>query len=207
MDTKISTKGLQLIANQKFYDQIEYNKKQKLIETSNLAKQPSAVLAKLGYHFFRKFQDRLEKFENSSEIFLSNRVSRPTTNTSYFVGKAYANLGYSLVSYDLNNDGYDDLIIGAPVYPQKNLYQSGMVYVVYANPKTGTVPLHNLNLDKSADLVINPPADSIRARFGHSISVLDINLDGFNDLVIAAPSYDLRKINYEVLLYARSGSF
>lgn len=92
------------------------------------------------------------------------------------------------------------MIIGAPVYSTFNTnYQNGVVYIVLS--KNGAqLPLHNINLDQNADIVIHPPSDAISSRFGHSITVLDINLDGFEDLVISAPSYDLVNIKYEVLL-------
>ena len=200
MDTKISAKGLQLTANKKFYDQIGYNKKQNLIKTLD---NDSSKSTQRGDYTFQKFKNHINQSENFSEkinlTLLSNSKSHPKTNTTYYTVNDYSNLGYSLVSNDLNNDGFDDLIIGAPVYSKQNLYQNGIVYVVLANQKTGSVPLHNLNLEKSANLVINPPKDTIRGRFGHSISILDLNLDGFNDLIIAAPSHGLHNISYEVL--------
>lgn len=122
----------------------------------------------------------------------------PTSNTTYYVTNENANLGYALASADLNNDGLDDLVVGAPVYSELNKYQNGAVFVVFADPKSGSVPLQNLNLDKFANIVIKPPSDSVGGRFGHAVAVLDLNLDGYKDIVISAPSYDLRNINYEV---------
>jgi glycosylphosphatidylinositol phospholipase D len=103
-------------------------------------------------------------------------------------------------SDDLNSDGADDLLIGAPVYSTLNAYQSGAVFVVLS--KNGApLPLANLNLQQSADLIIEAPTGAARSRFGHSLTILDINLDGVNDIIVSAPSYMLNKMSYEVIIY------
>ena len=38
-----------------------------------------------------------------------------------------------MVSGDLNNDGFDDLIVSAPGYSSDNNIQRGRVYIIYGN--------------------------------------------------------------------------
>lgn len=218
IDIKWSEKGVLLTVNQKFHDQLRYN--QKYQQNRNLIASINDLIAhinnskadlksvyeekKVKEQLLRDFSSRLSlNNDESSEIF-GNKATiadGPIPSAGYFIANDYANLGYSLVSHDLNNDGFEDLVMGAPVYSNLNLYQNGIVFVVFADRSTGIVPLYNLNLEKSANLVIQPPLDSTRAKFGQSIAVLDLNLDGYKDLVVTAPSYDLNKIKYEVKIF------
>lgn len=186
LETQVDEKGAVFRANQRFY---EYLNSEKM-------KQVAAGLNQLNLL-------PAEESDNKQQHPMSNEYKKPnfpSTNTTYYVANENANLGYALASADLNFDGLDDLVIGAPVYSEVNKYQNGAVFVILANASTGSVPLKNINLERDADIVIKPPADAIRSRFGHSIAILDINIDGYNDIVISAPSYDLTNINYQVSL-------
>ena len=186
MDTEITEKGAVFKANDKFYEYMRsYNKVENLIASL------------MQYNLLPAGLDTINELRKPSNE-LEGEKGVKATNTTYFLANAHAQLGYSLVSYDVNGDGFDDLVMGAPVYSEINLYQNGAVFVVLADSSTGSVPLRNLNVEKEANAVIKPPSESIRGRFGHSIAVLDLNLDGFNDIVVSAPSFDLRNINYEV---------
>ena len=133
-----------------------------------------------------------KKKKKTYEIQYSNAVK---SNVSYFIENENANLGWSLAAGDLNNDQMDDLIVSAPVYSKTNLYQNGAVYVLLRKE----IPIESLDIEKFADLIIDPPEDAVNSRFGHSVIVLDLNRDGFNDIVVSAPSYNLRNISYEVI--------
>jgi hypothetical protein len=153
------------------------------------------------------------KFKKAYELNLQKKKATYTTslkmqhqttannlksNSTYYLLKDYSNLGWSMASGDINEDDADDLIMGAPVYSPLNFYQSGAVFVVLS--KNGApLPLNNLNLQQSADLIIEAPMGAARSRFGHSITILDINLDGANDIIVSAPSYMLNKMSYEVI--------
>ena len=62
-------------------------------------------------------------------------------------------------------------------------------------------PLENINLEQNADIIINSNSSNKYSRFGHKITVLDINQDGYNDIVVSAPSYNLDSIKYDVIYF------
>lgn len=57
-----------------------------------------------------------------------------------------------MISADLNQDGYEDLVVGAPGYSTLGHIQIGRVYVVYGN-QSG-LPLEDMDLDEKADQVL-----------------------------------------------------
>lgn len=82
--------------------------------------------------------------------------------------------GYSIASGDLNNDGYLDLVVGAPFHsPTPALYQSGAVYIYFGpdyDPKEAT----------------KIPASDKHTEIGFSVATGDITDDGIDDLLIGA---------------------
>jgi hypothetical protein len=92
---------------------------------------------------------------------------------------------------DVNGDGLDDLIIGAP-FGNPNVSSLGQSYVVYGNAPP------ELDLDGSNGLVTGFAIDGI-AVDSYSIffvsSAGDINGDGIDDLIIGAPYADPNSIN------------
>ncbi|XP_018102878.1 integrin alpha-7 isoform X1 [Xenopus laevis] len=89
-----------------------------------------------------------------------------------------SSFGYSVAIEDLNNDGWMDLLVGAPNFFSRKEEIGGAVYV-YMN-QAG-------KLDKSPPIRLNGSDGSM---FGIAIGSLgDINQDGFKDVAIGAP-YD-----------------
>lgn len=58
----------------------------------------------------------------------------------------------TMVSADLNQDGYGDLIVGAPGYSRTGHIQVGRVYVLHGND-LGLPPI-DLDLDKEAHVTL-----------------------------------------------------
>ncbi len=104
-------------------------------------------------------------------------------------GVAAGNRSGSSVSNagDINGDGIDDLIIGAP---EPNSSGSGTSYVVFGGTEVGaTGTLELSSLDGSNGFALNGVATG--DRLGSSVSNAgDINGDGIDDLIIGAPDAD-----------------
>ncbi|XP_066254673.1 integrin alpha-PS1 isoform X1 [Euwallacea similis] len=96
-------------------------------------------------------------------------------------GEQFASsFGYEVLVVDVNNDGLDDLLVGAPFYYSEN--KGGAVYVYY----------HLNNCEKSK-MELECKSDAVfygteQSRFGFAMtSIGDINKDGYNDVAIGAP--------------------
>ncbi|XP_056128990.1 integrin alpha-5-like isoform X2 [Lampris incognitus] len=89
--------------------------------------------------------------------------------------------GYAVATTDINNDGLDDLVVGAPMFmrrsPDGRLEELGRVYIyIQRSP---------LQLELSRPHLNGTQAFS---RFGTALAPLgDLNQDGFNDIAIGCP--------------------
>ncbi|XP_064604778.1 integrin alpha-9-like [Liolophura sinensis] len=87
--------------------------------------------------------------------------------------------GSAVTVVDINGDGLDDIIIGAPLYSY--IMNEGRAYV-FINRDLGIFHLSNPVLDGSR---------SVGSHFGAAISSLgDVDIDGYPDIVIGAPFED-----------------
>ncbi|WP_442938967.1 beta strand repeat-containing protein [Nostoc sp.] len=95
-------------------------------------------------------------------------------------------LGYSISSAgDVNSDGIDDLIIGAPG-ATPNGYRSGQTYVVFGKSTGWSATLNLSNLNGANGFTIN--GIGAYDELGSSVSSAgDVNSDGIEDLIIGAP--------------------
>ncbi|XP_077406914.1 integrin alpha-3b isoform X2 [Vanacampus margaritifer] len=91
--------------------------------------------------------------------------------------------GSSLAVTDLNNDNWNDLIVGAPFYFDRMKDEGGAVYI-YMN--------ENGSFQKIPSKVLKGPASSA---FGIAVAAIgDVNQDGFQDFAVGAPFHGTGKV-------------
>ncbi|MEO8671434.1 MAG: FG-GAP repeat protein [Tahibacter sp.] len=119
---------------------------------------------------------------------LANAGSSITFDEGDFTGLAIEGsdeFGGTLAAGDINRDGYDDLVIGAPSEDVGSTTNAGMVLFVPGGPN-GPVPSAAA---KIFDLTTSgmPGSPASFDRFGDSLAVADFNDDGVDDIAIGMP--------------------
>ena len=93
--------------------------------------------------------------------------------------------GWAVASGDANNDGYEDVIIGAPNAEPPYIYYPGETYIIFGS----SLPPAVIDLNQvSADVTIY--GDDVGDYCGYAVACGDINGDGFKDVIIGAPHAD-----------------
>ncbi|ELU17925.1 hypothetical protein CAPTEDRAFT_196848 [Capitella teleta] len=109
---------------------------------------------------------------------------------SYSSSGEYSRFGEAVITGDVNNDGLDDLIIGAPDYGE-----SGSV---------DGFPSVNSSIDEVADKKLIGIQEN--GRFGTALAIVDLNADGVNDLAISAPTIGSGSLQYHGVVYIFYGT-
>jgi hypothetical protein len=121
----------------------------------------------------------LSSVEAGSGGFVINGVSSDDSGDNS--GRSVSNAG------DVNGDGLDDLIVGAP-YDDPNGFTSGASFIVFGKTDNNTVELSNIESGNGGFVINGVSGDD---RSGRSVSNAgDINGDGLDDLLIGAPGDD-----------------
>jgi hypothetical protein len=98
--------------------------------------------------------------------------------------------GTTVAGGDFNNDGWGDLLVGAPYNSSGGSTENGRAYLYYGAP------------DK---LFCNLIGETAGDNYGYSVSGGgDANNDGYMDLIIGAPNYDYGRVS-EGRIYVVSG--
>jgi len=93
-------------------------------------------------------------------------------------------LGCAVASGDVNNDGYDDLILGAKEAKPFGRNRAGAVYVIFGDSFPS--PPYTIDLNsQQADITVWGEA-SDRPLTGHAVASGDVNNDGYKDVIIGA---------------------
>ncbi len=119
--------------------------------------------------------------EGVAYLFLSSASGLSLTPDWFIEGnQAYAELGQSVASAgDVNQDGYDDVLVGAPWYSHGENFE-GIAYL-YFGSSTGLL----------ASPVYIAEANQASANLGYyAVSAGDVNGDGRADIIVGAQKYD-----------------
>ncbi|CAL1527688.1 unnamed protein product [Lymnaea stagnalis] len=100
--------------------------------------------------------------------------------------QAWSNFGYSLSAVDVDNDGYDELLVGAPFFSDENDkvngFDQGRVYIFSRTEENPSYEL-KVTLDGSKKSY---------SLFGTAIAAIgDVNRDNIPDIAISAPTEDM----------------
>ena len=101
--------------------------------------------------------------------------------SSYGDPQEGAGFGFAVASAgDVNQDGFDDVVVGAPGYDTANT-DAGKAYLFLGSPNgLSTTPAWTSSGDNQADAV-----------FGYKVaSAGDVNNDGFDDVIVGALRHD-----------------
>jgi hypothetical protein len=112
-------------------------------------------------------------------------------------GAANDQFGFSVAGAgDVNDDGYDDVVIGAPYHSNGALTESGAAYIHHGSTSS---------VSTSASTTLTGSATY--NFLGNSVSGAgDTNGDGFDDVVIGAPGYSSGSLLYSGRAYIHQGS-
>lgn len=124
--------------------------------------------------------DNAQSNEGRAFVFYGRAAGLPTTASwTAEPNVASAQFGYAVAcAHDINSDGYDDVLIGAPNL-KATLNNEGKAFL-YKGSATGLATT-------AAWTYVGGQAS---ANFGKSVSAtMDINNDGFKDIMVGAPAY------------------
>ena len=121
--------------------------------------------------------------QNGGKAFVYHGSSTGLNNSSDWSiqsNQADANLGYSVFTAgDVNNDGYSDVIVGAPFFDNGETDEGRIG--VYHGSSTGL----------SSSINWSKEGGQSDAQLGYSTSTAgDVNGDGYSDIIVSAPNYD-----------------
>ena len=113
-----------------------------------------------------------------------------SANQVYLGGQSSDRLGTVIAVGDLDGDGVDDIVVGAPhaENPVNGENRAGLAYIFFGPIASGT-PEYDLNLiaDRPAEEVTWIGGDDEEDWLGSAVAAGDITGDGIDDLIVSVP--------------------
>ena len=111
----------------------------------------------------------------------------------------YGQLGRAIAVGDFNGDGQREIAVSAPYFSNLQNIQAGIVYILSVKGLKSGLIQQNANYSLSIN-------DTYVSRFGYSLAVVDLNMDGIDDLAVSAPTSHGTSLNYLGEVYVFFGS-
>ena len=90
------------------------------------------------------------------------------------------NFGFAVAVGDFNNDGYDDVVAGAPYEDIGSSFNQGMITIIYGSD-------NGLTATGSESRILSNHVTF--ARYGSAVAAGDLDGDGYDDIATGAPGY------------------
>lgn len=144
------------------------------------------------------------EWNGAVSVVFGGNSAKSSYDMRFFGERSGDQLGTSLTVGDYNNDGIDDMAIGAyNAYYQTK--RPGKVYIIFGESTWGsqltTQPLNIASVKPDYTLIGEAAGD----QFGLSLTTLDINNDGIEDLLVGAPKASSEDVLNSGLVYAYHG--
>jgi len=112
-----------------------------------------------------------------------------TFDTLFEANQATAQLGYSVASAgDVNGDGYDDVIVGAPFFDAGQA-DEGAAFILLGSAD-------GIDQVNPVEAHAQIEGNQVNAQFGHAVaSAGDVNADGYADVLIGSPLYNAGQLD------------